>query len=91
MMDQRLRRILDRVDRRCRLVRSCQWLTALWVASNREAWAAGKSGTLLRFDGSGWKPVDTGTRNHLYAVTGDANVVRVAGMNATILALPRSR
>ncbi|MFO0869354.1 MAG: hypothetical protein U0935_10520 [Pirellulales bacterium] len=33
MMDQRLRRILDRVDRRCRLVRSCQWLTALWGAA----------------------------------------------------------
>lgn len=65
-------------------------LNGVWVGGRNEVWVVGRQGTILRFDGHTWQPETGLTRNHLLAVTGDANAIRVVGVNGTILVRPRA-
>jgi hypothetical protein len=42
----------------------------IWAASATDAWAVGPLGQTRHFDGTDWKRVDSGTTEHLHAVSG---------------------
>lgn len=50
----------------------------LWAASGREVYAVGLWGTILRFDGSGWTPLASGTTHHLFGVWGSGSTDVIA-------------
>ena len=61
-------------------------LTAVWGSSATDVWAVGSGGTILRNDGSGWKPVASGTTETLYVAWGTGpSDVWVVGSTGTIL------
>ena len=46
------------------------WMHAVWGASATDVFAVGESGTILRYDGSGWTAMPSGTTANLLAVSG---------------------
>ncbi|MDZ7643317.1 MAG: PKD domain-containing protein [Woeseiaceae bacterium] len=63
-----------------------QNLNDVWMASADLAYAVGDAGTVIRYDGNVWSPVDVGTTVQLNAVWGTApDNVWIAGMSGTVL------
>ncbi|WP_170156808.1 serine/threonine-protein kinase [Roseimicrobium gellanilyticum] len=62
-------------------------LHCVWGWDPRNVWAVGQKGTILHFDGSSWKKMDSGTLEDLFAVVGtqDGTCVWAAGDHGTIL------
>ncbi len=61
-------------------------LRAVWGSGAGDVWAVGSGGTILRYDGTSWKPVPSGTTDTLLAVWGSgSNDIWVAGSTRTIL------
>ncbi|PON11503.1 hypothetical protein C2W62_44465, partial [Candidatus Entotheonella serta] len=58
-------------------------MNGLWGVSAQQVWAVGERGTVVMFDGEGWRVVSSPTRANLLAVhgaaSGEAVVVRAAG------------
>ncbi|MEP6835979.1 MAG: Ig-like domain-containing protein [Gemmatimonas sp.] len=46
-------------------------LTSVWGPTATDLYVSGASGTILRYDGSAWQGMPTGTTEYLWAVTGD--------------------
>lgn len=46
-------------------------LTSVWGPSASDLYVSGASGSILRFDGSTWQAMPTGTTEYLWALTGD--------------------
>ena len=60
-------------------------LEALWVRTPTDVWAVGWGGTVLRFDGTTWQLVPSGTTEYLHGVWGSsASDVWVVGSNGLI-------
>lgn len=51
-------------------------LNAIWGDHPNRVWAAGADGVLLRYDGSQWRPLDSGTQAPLYGMFGIGAVNR---------------
>jgi hypothetical protein len=65
-------------------------LTAISGIGAADVWAVGSGGTILRWDGSAWKSVPSGTNETLHVVWASGpNDVWVAGSTATILRGPQ--
>ena len=63
-------------------------LRSVWGIGPNDVLAVGLSGTVLRWNGSSWSEVTSGTYNALQSVWGSAaNDVRAAGEGGTILRL----
>jgi len=59
---------------------------AVWGAAANDVWVAGDAGTLLRWNGSAWSSVPSGTQSDLRALTGSsARDVWAAGLDGTLL------
>jgi len=84
---------LDTPGRLCSTDRWC-WLNPLpqgnelekvWVRTPTDVWAVGWGGTVIRFDGTAWQLVPSGTKEYLTGVWGtSANDVWVTGANGTL-------
>ena len=61
-------------------------LDAVWGADNTHVFAVGKSGAILRYDGTSWSSMTSATTNDLYGIwgTGSTNIFAV-GKSGTIL------
>jgi hypothetical protein len=61
-------------------------LLAVWSFSPRDVWAAGRTGTILHYDGMGWTAVPSGTEEGLWALWGSAPAdLWAVGSGGTIL------
>jgi hypothetical protein len=61
-------------------------LYAVWGTGPGNVWAAGSSGTLLRFDGTRWHEVNSGVTTTLYGIGGNAaGQMYVVGDGQTVL------
>jgi hypothetical protein len=60
-------------------------LNAVWSTSPSDAWAVGNAGTILRWNGSAWSSVASGTTSDLLAVWGSSSTdVWAVGRSGTI-------
>jgi len=67
-------------------VGSSQDLYCLWGSSPDDLFAAGKSGTILRYDGSAWKSIRSRTDNDIHSLWGeDSEAVFAVGKSGVIL------
>ena len=61
-------------------------LYGIWGSSDSNVFAAGRSGTILHYDGVSWTPMTTGMTADLYGAWGSsATEVFAAGARGTIL------
>ena len=61
-------------------------LRGVWGSGKSNVWAVGDNGVLLRYTGSGWSRIDSGTKFGLRGVWGSsANDVYVVGQGGTVL------
>lgn len=61
-------------------------LRGVWGSSGTNVLAVGESGTILRYNGSAWSPMTSGTTNPLYGFWGSSeNNVFAVGGGGTIL------
>ncbi len=61
-------------------------LYGIWGSGSDNIFAAGKSGTILRYDGSSWSPMSGGTTADLYSIWGSgSDNIFAAGQSGTIL------
>ena len=61
-------------------------LAAAWAAGDDDVFAVGNGGTILRYDGSAWQHMDSGTDENLTGVWGlSASQVYATGFNGTVL------
>jgi uncharacterized protein YjdB len=63
-------------------------LSAVWGAVAFDLYAVGDEGTVLRFDGTGWQPMLSGTNEFLWAVTGAPGATGAGfavGLNGVVL------
>jgi hypothetical protein len=68
------------------MVAAARDLRGVWASSADEAWAVGAAGLIVRWNGSTWWPVESGTRENLVAVWGSsATNVWAVGTAGTIL------
>lgn len=59
-------------------------LNGIWGTGPNNIWAVGGAGTLLHFDGTAWRAVNSGTTQDLYALWGtDANDIWAVGDSGT--------
>jgi hypothetical protein len=64
-------------------------LTSIWGPSAADLYATGEQGTLLRYNGSSWSALPTGTTDLLWSVTGapsGSGGAFAVGYNSTIVA-----
>lgn len=54
-------------------------LFKVWGRGPDDVWAVGGLGTVLHFDGTGWRRVESGTREPLFTVIGDDDAVYAVG------------
>ena len=58
----------------------------MWGVDANNLWAVGDAGTIIRWNGTAWSALATGTLNPLYGVfCSDANNVWTVGQTGTIL------
>ena len=61
-------------------------LNAIWGTGGNNVFAAGKSGTILHYDGSSWSSMSSGTTADINSIWGsDSNNIFAAGKSGTIL------
>jgi hypothetical protein len=61
-------------------------LQDVWAAAANDLYAVGTAGTIARFDGAGWRVLDSGTDADLFGVFGtSASNVYAVGANGTVL------
>jgi photosystem II stability/assembly factor-like uncharacterized protein len=61
-------------------------LDGVWCSPNGDVFAVGDGGTILRYNGTYWSPMTSGTTEHLHGVWGNsAGDVFAVGDNGTIL------
>ncbi|MEP6764629.1 MAG: Ig-like domain-containing protein [Gemmatimonadaceae bacterium] len=63
-------------------------LTSIWGPSPSDLYVSGASGTILRYDGTNWQNMPTGTTEYLWALTGDPNGLGggfAVGFNSTLV------
>jgi hypothetical protein len=63
-------------------------LFAVWAFSPSDGWAVGENGTILRWNGVAWFPVQSGTARYFYSLWGDTSGVYASGNNGTIMRHP---
>ncbi|MEP6778816.1 MAG: hypothetical protein ABJC26_02930, partial [Gemmatimonadaceae bacterium] len=63
-------------------------LTSIWGPSAVDLYVSGASGTILRYDGTNWQNMPTGTTEYLWSLSGDPNGLGGAfavGFNSTLV------
>ena len=61
-------------------------LQGIWGPSKNDLWAVGSQGTILHFDGAGWRAAASGTQQTLLAIWGTAkNDVFAVGTAGLVL------
>lgn len=60
-------------------------LNAVWVQSETSAFAVGGGGLVVRFDGTRWAAMESGTTEDLHAIWGHGDQVRAVGSNGLVL------
>jgi hypothetical protein len=63
---------------------------AAWARSASEAYAVGSSGVMVRYDGSKWQELSTGSSSTLYAVHGSGSDVWIGGSSGALKRLAGS-
>lgn len=65
-----------------------QILSAVWGAIEWDLYAVGDAGTILRYNGTGWSPMPSGTQEFLWAIAGAPGAEGggfAVGLNGTVL------
>lgn len=60
-------------------------LQGIWIAPDGSAFAVGEEGTILRFNGSSWSAMDSGTTNVLRDIWGSSSTAVAASGDETVL------
>lgn len=67
-------------------VSAADTLTALWGTSKSDVWAVGSGGTIIHYDGNGWKATPTELQNTFHAIWGSGpNDVWAASSTGVLL------